>query len=221
MVERCMTNEFLTLKPEHTFIHENLHFEQILAALATVGVTSVPLLREETRWLLWKSARQYSYQREPEVVGKGDRLVRQQVSSYNDLAGKSPFEPFKQSFQELLNQALGGVDLTPWETPLCFNSMVLQRYESGSIGITPHRDGRRYINLICIFVLAGEGKFYICADRSGRQSREVPAAAGDAILMKAPGFQGMPARTRPFHYVTQISTTRYTLGLRQHRDPTA
>lgn len=215
-----MTHEFPTIALENAFTYENLQFEQIWAALATVGATSVPLLREETRWLLWKAAQQYSYQREPEVVGKGDRLVRQQVSSYDNLAGKFPFEPFKQSFQELLNQALRGVHLDPWETPLCFNSMVLQKYEPGSLGITPHRDGRRYINLICIFVLAGDGKFYVCADRSGRQSQEIPASAGDAILMKAPGFQGMPACDRPFHYVTQIRTTRYTLGLRQHCDPT-
>jgi hypothetical protein len=94
--------------------------------------------------------------------------------------------------------------------------MVLQRYEKGSIGITPHRDGLRFINLVCVFAVGGRGRFYVCSDRSGKDAREIDASEGNVILMRAPGLFGSQDN-RPFHYVTDIRETRYTFGLRQKR----
>jgi len=102
----------------------------------------------------------------------------------------------------------------PFETALGFNSMVLQRYEEGSIGITPHRDGLSFINLVCVFVIDGKGSFYVCSDRSGRDSIEIDASPGNVIFMRAVGFLGSEDE-RPFHYVAGIRETRYTFGLRQ------
>ena len=87
------------------------------------------------------------------------------------------------------------------------------KYEKGSIGITPHRDGLRYKNMICNFNINGRGRFFICSDRSGKDSKEVDFPPGNLLLMRAPGFFG--GNKRPFHYVTDISETRYVLGLRQ------
>jgi hypothetical protein len=101
-------------------------------------------------------------------------------------------------------------------SPLHFNSLSLQKYAQGSIGITPHRDGLRYINLICIFVIAGQGRFFVCADRSGQEAVEIEATPGNVILMRAPGFLGEDLR--PFHFVSEISATRYSFGLRQLRN---
>ncbi len=64
-------------------------------------------------------------------------------------------------------------------------------------------------------VLAGRGRFFVCEDRTGRGAREVEAAPGMAIFMRGPGFHG--SQDRPFHYVSEISETRYTFGLRQRR----
>jgi len=102
----------------------------------------------------------------------------------------------------------------PFETALDFNSMVLQRYEEGSIGITPHRDGLSFINLVCVFAIGGKGSFYVCSDRSGKDSIEIDASPGNVIFMRAPGLLGSEDE-RPFHYVAGIRETRYTFGLRQ------
>ena len=99
--------------------------------------------------------------------------------------------------------------------PLQLNRLVLQKYNAGSLGITPHHDAKRYVNLICVVVLAGHGRFFVCEDRTGRGAREVEAAPGMAIFMRGPGFHS--SRDRPFHYVSEIRETRYTFGLRQQR----
>jgi hypothetical protein len=93
--------------------------------------------------------------------------------------------------------------------------MALQKYDQGSLGITPHRDRVIYVNLILIIVLGGRGRFCVCADRSGRESREINARPGNAVFLRAPGFTAAPER--PFHYVTDIEETRYVLGLRQRK----
>jgi hypothetical protein len=106
----------------------------------------------------------------------------------------------------------------PLETSLSFNSMVLQRYEEGSLGITPHRDGLSYVNLVCVFIIGGRGRFYVCSDRSGRDAKEIDASPGNVIFMRAPGlFEAED--NRPFHYVSQIEEPRYTFGLRQKKEP--
>ena len=165
-----------------------------------------------------KEAEDYGYEPEDEVVGSGDRVVRQQVSSFEDFPEDSGCVLLKNSFQGLLEQRLAGLAPYPFETALDFNLMVLQRYEENSIGITPHKDGLSYINLVCVFVVGGRGRFYVCSDRSGRGATEIDASPGNVIFMRAPGLFG-PEDNRPFHFVTDIRETRYTFGLRQKRGP--
>ena len=91
--------------------------------------------------------------------------------------------------------------------------MMIQRYRRGSFGITPHRDGLRYVNLVSLFTLCGQARFGLCADRAGHGSREIDASPGTVILMRAPGFLG--THQRPFHYVADVCEERYSFGLRQ------
>jgi len=106
----------------------------------------------------------------------------------------------------------------PLKTALGFNFMVLQRYEEGSLGITPHRDGLSYINLVCVFIIGGRGRLCVCSDRSGRDAKEVDAAPSNVIFMRAPGlFEAED--NRPFHYVSEIEETRYTFASRQKKEP--
>ena len=199
---------------EELFVSTNLNTERILEELSSVGATSVRLLEEDFRVALLKEAEGYTYQPEDEIVGSGDRVVRQQVSSFDGFPEDSSYILLKDSFEELLEQRLAELEAYPFETALNFNSMVLQRYEEGSLGITPHKDGLSYINLVCVFVIGGRGRFYVCSDRSGRDAKEVDASPGNVILMRAPGLFGAEDN-RPFHYVTEIEETRYTFGLRQ------
>ncbi len=199
---------------ENLFVPDDLGIGRILKELSSVGATSVKVLDPDFRMALLREAEGYDYEPEDEVVGSGDRVVRQQVSSFDDFPDGSRYVLLRDSFQGLLEWCLAELGFYPFERALNFNSMVLQRYEKGSIGITPHKDGLRFINLVCVFVIGGQGRFYVCSDRSGRDAREVDASPGNLILMRAPGLFG--ARdNRPFHYVTDISETRYTFGLRQ------
>ena len=196
------------------FLPRNLDIASILKELSSLGATSTKILDEDSRVALLKEAQDYNYEPEDEVVGSGDRVVRQQVSSFEDFPEDSGYILLKNSFQDLLEQRLAQSGTYPFEMALSFNSIVLQRYEEGSIGITPHKDGLSYINLVCVFVIGGQGSFYVCSDRSGKDSIEIDASPGNVILMRAPGFLGCEDE-RPCHYVTDVRESRYTFGLRQ------
>ena len=201
---------------EKRFLPIDLDIGKILEGLWFLGATSVRILDEDFRAALLKEAGDYVYEPEEELVGSGDRLVRQQVSSFRGFPDGSRYVMLRNSFQDLLELRLAELGSYPFETSLSFDSMVLQRYQEGSIGITPHKDGLSYINLVCVFVVGGRGRFYVCSDRSGRGAREIDASPGNVILMRAPGLFG-PEDNRPFHFVTDIKETRYTFGLRQKR----
>jgi hypothetical protein len=199
-----------------SFLPGKLDTASILKDLSSLGATSIRLLDEDFRVALLKEARDYTYEPEDEIVGSGGRVVRQQLSSFEDFPEDSDYILLKNSFQDLLEERLARLGTYPFEMALGFNSMVLQRYEEGSIGITPHRDGLSYVNLVCVFVIGGQGSFYVCSDRSGNDSIEIDASPGNVIFMRAPGFLGSEDN-RPFHYVTDIREPRYTFGLRQKR----
>ncbi len=201
---------------EKLFVPTNLNIGRILEELSSVGATSVKLLDADFRLALLEEAEGYVYQPEDEIVGSGDRIVRQQVSSFDGFPEDSGYVLLKDPFQNLLERSLAEVEAYPFETALRFNSILLQRYEEDSLGITPHKDGLSYINLVCVFVIGGRGRFYVCSDRSGNDSIEIDASPGNVIFMRAPGFLGSEDN-RPFHYVTDIREPRYTFGLRQKR----
>lgn len=203
---------------EELFVPTSLNIGRILEELSSVGATSVRLLDEDFRVALLKEAEDYDYEPEDEIVGSGDRVVRQQVSSFDDFPEDNGYVLLKNSFQDLLEQRVAQLGTNPFKTVLGFNSMVLQRYEEGSLGITPHRDGLSYVNLVCVFIIGGRGRFYVCSDRSGRDAKEVDASPGNVIFMRAPGlFEAED--NRPFHYVSHIEEPRYTFGLRQKKEP--
>ena len=198
---------------QELFILDDFDITKIMEKLSSIGATSVRILNENFRMSLLKEAENCTYKPEEEIVGSKERIVRQQMGSFNEFSDRSNYILLKNSFQALLDGCSAELDTYPFETPLSFNSMVLQRYERGSLGITPHRDGLSYINLVCVFTIGGRGRFFICSDRSGRDVREIETTRGNVVLMRAPGFFG--SKDRPFHFVTDIQETRYTLGLRQ------
>jgi hypothetical protein len=187
----------------------------VLEQVARVGAASLPLLDEAFRLRLHAEADLYAYTPEEEYVGSGDRLVRQQMGSCESFPPGSAYLALRDAFQSWMDERLSSLAQYPFASPLRFNALSLQKYAQGSIGITPHRDGLRYTNLICIFVIAGQGRFFICADRSGSGAVEIAATPGNLILMRAPGFLGEVAR--PFHFISEIGGTRYSFGLRQLR----
>jgi hypothetical protein len=186
-----------------------------LEQVARSGAASLPLLDEAFRLSLLAEAESYAYTPEEEFVGSGEKLVRQQMGSFESFPPGSGYLGLRDAFQGWLEERLQNLPQYPFASPLHLDSLSLQKYEQGSIGITPHRDGLRYVNLVCIFVIAGQGRFFVCADRSGRGAVEIEAVPGNLILMRAPGFLGEDLR--PFHFVSEIRLTRYSFGLRQLR----
>ena len=172
----------------------------------------MPLLEGTARLALQTEAESYTYTLETGVVGTGDRLVRKHYHSFEAFPESSLYVRLQQEFQALMEEQLAKAAY-PFATPLNFNCIVLQKYEPGALGITAHRDSLKAINLICIFNIAGQGQFYLCADRSGRDPQEIETTPGNVIFMRAPGFLGL--QERPFHYVTNIQSTRYSFSLRQ------
>lgn len=188
-------------------------FPDLLAQLTTRGAASIKILHEDFRLALFAEAQRYSYTPLPEVVGEGENTVRQQMSRFNDFPKDSQFILLRDSFQTWFASELAQLEEYPFEYPLDLNTCELVKYQPGSLGITPHRDGFRYKNIICVFVIAGQGRFYTCSDRSGMGAIEIEVTPGNAIFMRAPGFLGQSER--PFHFVKNIKTTRYVFGLRQ------
>ena len=125
---------------QELFILDDFDMPKILEALVYIGATSVRILHEDFRTSLLKEAEGYLYKREDEIVGSGDRMVRQQVGSCCNFIDGSKYMLLMTAFQALLDECLAGREAYPFGTHLSFNSMVLQKYEKGSLGITPHRD---------------------------------------------------------------------------------
>lgn len=174
---------------------------------------SIPLLTKSARQALQQEAEGFHYEPEVETIGAGDRIVRTEYSACNQFPEVGLYPEFKQTFQTLLDQACDRLDDYPFSTPLQFTELVLQRYLPGQLGITPHRDSLRAINLIALVNLSGQAEFYRCDDRQGTNAVSLDTTPGNVIFLRAPGF--LNTSVRPFHFLTNIRSTRYSLGLRQ------
>ena len=101
--------------------------------------------------------------------------------------------------------------LRQWEP----NDVSIQRYRPGSaVGITPHRDGKRYGLLVAVVTLQGRAAFTMHRDRSSGPLMTWITAPGTLLLLRGAGLTG--ADDRPFHAVTPPldATPRYSAGFR-------
>lgn len=197
------------------FAISTLPAEEIVRGLKQHDALSFPLLSDSFRRELLAEAETAKFRSARESIGEGDRIVYQRMEVCDHFPQASGFRKLRDEFQSLWDASFAKGPDYPFESPVQFNDLMLQRYAPGEVGITPHRDRSGYRNVICLFVLAGRGCFGVCADRSGKNTREIPNAAGDIILTRAPGFLGSGAR--PFHFVRDIVEPRYVFGLRHER----
>jgi hypothetical protein len=192
-----------------------LPMDDIVYGLERHDALSLPLLNEALRRELLAEAESAAFRPARESIGEGDRIVYQRMEVCNRFPEASSFIMLRDEFQVLWDASLSVRSNSPFESPVQFNDLMLQRYAPGEVGITPHRDRSGYRNIICLFVLAGRGRFAVCADRSGRNAREIANAPGDVILIRAAGF--LASSARPFHFVCDIVEPRYVFGLRHER----
>jgi len=160
-----------------------------------------------------REAEGFCYEPEIATIGKGGQIVRTEYTACNNVPQTKLYSNFKQAFQTLINEACDRLKAYPFSVPLNFNQLVIQQYQPGQLGITPHRDSLRAINLIALVNLSGEAEFYRCDDRQGTNAVRLDTTPGNVIFLRAPGF--FDKSDRPFHYLTNIRSTRYSLGLRQ------
>lgn len=185
---------------------------EALARMAREDAVSLPLLGAPDCEALAAAANRLPYRRARPVVGEGAQAVYQDFGLCYSLPSGSLFHHVAARLERLLADALSLIHPPLLAAPPPFNDLIVQRYAAGSRGITPHRDHIRYEDLVIIIPLSGSARFYLCAARDGRESREIPAPVGAMVLMRAPGFAG--SRARPFHYVTDITAERLSFGLR-------
>jgi alkylated DNA repair dioxygenase AlkB len=94
------------------------------------------------------------------------------------------------------------------------DDVALQRYHAGSVGITSHRDGKRFRRLVAVVTVAGRAGFAVRRERHGEVIARWEAGPGGLILLRGPGLAG--ARDgRPFHEVSgPLEGVRYSVGFR-------
>jgi hypothetical protein len=95
------------------------------------------------------------------------------------------------------------------------NEVGITHYVQGSIGITPHLDGKWYRRLVVVATIYGRAPFAVCGSRDPDDVIERwLAAPGDLVLMRGPGLGGVEDG-RPFHLVgTPEGGERLSLGIR-------
>ena len=201
--------------PARRFVEPTTGVTGILERLEREDAIAVPALTTEYRAWLLEEAHAAPFRRARAVVGHGERLVRQRMGVHDGFGRNSRFRDLARRYQAVWDGWLAGVSDCPFESRLVFNDLMLQVYEPGETGITPHLDRTSYRNLICLFVLEGRGRFGICEDRSGRGARIIDHEPGDVVLTRAPGFRR--SDYRPFHFLDRITERRYVFGLRHDR----
>lgn len=205
----------ISITEEKTPAHIDLldfDIEEVVNCISSNGGISLPILPESRRKKLIEEACLYQYQPQPEIVGKGQ--VQEQLSSVKEFPEDSLFCKLRNDFLELLIRKFSTLKIKGlFNTPIDFNDMSLQKYYQNSIGITPHKDGKSRINIICIFNLMGKAEFALCDDRSGSNPKFLDTTPGNIIMMRAPGF--FHSTYQPFHFVRNVVEERIVFGLRQ------
>lgn len=183
-------------------------------ALKYIPALSVPILSSDFRQALLEAALAAIYRPATETVGNSGSEVIQRLYVSNHFEDNSIYYELTTAFQTLFDESANCSEL--FTEPVIFNDLMLQKYDCGEVGITPHRDRTAYRHIICLFVLAGLGRFGVAADRARSKEQEISNFPGDVILMPGPGFKGM--NERPYHFVEHITDERFVFGLRHDSD---
>ena len=94
------------------------------------------------------------------------------------------------------------------------NEVAVQRYQPGDVGITPHRDQRRFALLVAVITVEGSAPFTLHRERTGPATASWQAAAGGLALLRGPGLAGI-GDGRPMHAVgSPTGPPRTSLGIR-------
>ena len=184
------------------------------------GAAFVPAaLDEGFRRRLKREIASGPFERFPRSFNRG--LVRQEIDGFDirdPMDGYPAVAELRDELAELIRYHGRGVPgLATWRP----NEVGVARYRRGSLGITPHLDGRRYRRLVAVVTLFGNARFAVCRNRSGDILAEWQTGPGSLVLLRAPGLGGI-RDGRPFHRVVGPPRgERCSLGFRMDVAPRA
>lgn len=190
-----------------------LDLRPALQTVAGEGSAFVPrILDESFRLRLWGEVRAGPFQHMAEEFGGG--RVRQQLDAFDIV---EPFDGFpavaelcREVTKVIREHGRGIRGLATWAP----NEVGVARYQTESLGITPHLDGKWYRRLVAVVTVHGSARFSISRDRAGDIVAEWEAGPGSLTLLRGPGLSGR-RDGRPFHMVAGPRRgERCSLGLR-------
>ncbi len=190
---------------------------EALTRVEESGYAGLSLIAEAECRTLLAACEELPFRLARPLVGAAGREVRQDFELTMAIPKPHPIRDLAAALDRAVAAGANLLDPNPLADGIVFNDLIVQRYRAGSQGITPHRDHIRYTGLVILVVLKGRGRFFVCADRAGSDAVEIPAPAGGAILLAAPGFAG--GKQRPFHFLKDVRTPRVSLGIRQDTRP--
>lgn len=184
------------------------------------GIISIPnVLTDEAIEDLVKAAK-LNYQSFIEVPRHEGAAEQEMYTLYLDKVKKSQLvieslpilDQFIEEYKEIYKQIAEESKFDEYD----FNKIGFHRYQAGSLGITPHQDYESHINLISMFNLIGDAKFYYCKDEEKRDSKEFDTRPGSLVLLRAPRNKN-EEQYRPYHYIDPMKTERLSINVRKKK----
>jgi hypothetical protein len=198
-----------------TALHPDLNLGRSLEALREAGAAFIPrALNEPFRQQLQREIQEGPFERLPDRIGP----VRQQVDLFVVTDAMRDHPALARLRAELVTRLrqdgpqLAG--LARWWP----NEAYVQRYEPGTLGVSPHLDSKRFAVLVAIFTAEGSARFALCQDRAGAIVQEWEAGPGSLTLLRGPGLLDAEDR-RPFHTVHgPAAGRRFSITLRMNQE---
>ncbi|MDQ4011087.1 MAG: alpha-ketoglutarate-dependent dioxygenase AlkB [Actinomycetota bacterium] len=188
-------------------VHDDLDWSTLLHEVTAQGAAfAAHAVRRPVCAQLAAELRDGPYEPVESVIGQ----VRQETESFEVAVAELDRYPMLSSVCDELVRRLHEHGLPQWMP----NEVSVQRYRPGSVGITPHRDQRRYAQLVALITIAGSAPFTLCRSRDGDSLQTWQVDEGSLVLLRGPGLAGDPDG-RPMHMVGgPTGTPRTSIGIR-------
>jgi hypothetical protein len=190
-------------------MHDDLDWPTLLCEVTERGAAfAAHAVRQLVCEQLAGELRDAPYQPVESVIGP----VRQETESFEVTISEVDQYPLLSGLCAELIRQVHEHGIPQWMP----NEASIQRYRPGSVGITPHRDQRRYAQLVAVITIAGSALFTLCRNRDGDPIRTWQAQQGSLVLLRGPGLGG-DADGRPMHMVGgPTGTPRTSIGIRMN-----
>ncbi|MGH3973683.1 MAG: alpha-ketoglutarate-dependent dioxygenase AlkB, partial [Pseudonocardiaceae bacterium] len=160
-------------------MHDDLDWATLLREVTEQGAAfAARAVRQPFCQQLAAELRGGPYQLVQPLIGQ----VRQEVESFEISIAKLDRYPVLRGLCDELVGRVHEHGVPEWVP----NEAAIQRYQPGSVGITPHRDQRRYAQLVAVTTIAGSAPFTLCRNRAGDPIQTWQVDEGSLVLLRGP-----------------------------------